>query len=323
MDLLTQLIDYEKKLEKKFQKNTDIFTEFYQGDERNYSQFNAKKTGIRKLDLYNFNNGEVRFMLSQIDKKMPLEQTLPMIFSPVSFLRIIGDFKRDWKEEIENSCKESSISLEDGIVQWLKNNPALKRFIFRKLKHSDYMEKQWESESSWIYKSELCEGLSSLYGFLQDENVIWNPRLIGLRPDFYITSILINYRWNSNITTEDMLLVLLRDELGIHSFCELRSIESALCYLIYRDDWIVRCNKHKSNLNLNNLREIRKDFLDSEDCLSNKTNFSQYLEKVEGFNGELWASYDEFLHDEWRDDDFEVANIHLNNLYHELRQKIL
>lgn len=82
---------------------------------------------------------------------------------------------------------------------------------------------------------------------------------------------------------------------------EMKNKIREICYMQYKSDW-----KHKHGIGIkekiNSIRDYRK-FLEENGLDKDSYKYSKYLQTF-GYNGELYACYEEFLKTEYLDCDY-------------------
>lgn len=317
-DLLSRLIEYEKKLENKLKDG-----KFRPGiSDTKISRLFSFQCGAEKLFCQFDNNYGVAF-----------EWTLPIIFSPAQAYELIGELNDREEEKARNDREEekarsildaSKGNLYNGMMTWLKKNPYSSISFLKMIQNKEWLKK-WEDAELGFFsiRNEELED-STLYDFFSTyKGFFHSPQFFPHFAQYLDVAIIRRQVFNSLITSEDLFIMMLRDELEIDSLKEIDTIQSAICYLIYKLDWVMQYYLSDTRgKGTAALEAIQRDYIAK---VVNTYGFNQsineYFRSNNGFEGEMWPTYDEFLHEEWLIDETEenISDSANRSLYKKLR----
>lgn len=289
-DLLTRLIEHEKHMDERIEKFN-----------RSIVQGCFNDIG----DLYAFEDNDKEYA------KIYFPDDLPIILDKETIYQFLDDVKMEFpleKEALKAYEKKYSYSFITAINSWDFGMDrgylldTLKNWVFRIKEFSEHPE---------IYKIDIYKSLEefegqSLYELIlqddhEDEEYIILPYIIEQGFDLYTDVVRLSENMNIIISRTDMVIYMLRAELGIKSFAEIHDLESMFGYLKYRKKWYWKYEIHTKDKAITLLEEKYRD-----ECYkkNHPISFFEFVSSHGGIQGELWASYDEFYHDEWQDESY-------------------
>lgn len=222
----------------------------------------------------------------------------PLVLTSEQMKAYIGYENPKWNKEIEKMIKENpNEPLHEILHTWFLKHPRITEKLTINLNAPD---------NKYLSKNDVQDDPIDMY---IPQDIFYGESWYGMMMEYFMAFdvILCPESWfienkikGKLLSRFDQLVILFREEIGVRSLQEIESLESAICYLLYRKSWI---NRYLNEMQIQIDRwETYKAYLEYISKHPNHSTF-EFFSSRNGFGGQLWASYDEF-HDKWLDDSF-------------------